>query len=414
MQSLRILICVVAIVCCRTSASDWPQFRGIDSQGVSDAAHLPTTWDDTNNIAWRAKLPGHGASSPISLGDRLYVTCYSGYGLNDREPGDMNDLQLHLVALNGNNGSVVWSSDIKPTLPESDRVRDHGYAAATPATDGEAVFTFFGKSGVMRFGLDGQQQWRTRVGDGTHGWGCGTSPVLFENLVIVNASVESSSLVALDKKSGKEVWRAGGMERSWNTPHLVRTTDGNTELVVSVKDRILAFDPATGQPLWQCEGVHDYVCPSIISQDSVVYVIGGRKSQAIAVRSGGRGDVTDSHRLWVTNAGANVSSPVIHRDHLYWVSDRNSVAYCVDITDGSVVYQERFPAQPYASTIVADNKLYVVTRFKGTYVLAAEPEFRILSHNEFSDDSTFNASPIVAGNKLIIRSNEYLYAVGSP
>ena len=202
------------------------------------------------------------------------------------------------------------------------------------------------------------------------------------------------------------------MERSWNTPHLVQLANGSYELVVSVKGRILGFDPATGEEIWECDGIQDYVCPSMISQDGIVYAIGGRRSQAIAVRAGGRGDVTESHRLWVAEAGSNVSSPVIHEGYLYWVSDRNKTAYCVDLKDGEVVYSKRFGGQPYASTLLADGKLYVVTRYDGTFVLAAKPEFEQLAHNTLDDDSTFNASPIVSNGKLILRSDRFLFCIG--
>ncbi len=393
-------------------AADWPQFRGTDSQGSAAATGLPVTWDDSTNLKWKVKLPGPGASSPIFVNDILYVTCYSGYGVEGSSRSDMNNLKLHFVAVNHRTGKPLFDKIIQPTLPESERVRDHGYAAATPATDGEAIYTFFGKSGVMRFAPDGELVWRTSVGDETHEWGCGTSPVLFDDLVIVNASVESGDLVALNKQTGQEVWRTGGMKASWNTPHLVTLPDGSSELVVSVRDSILAFDPATGKSLWQCEGIPDYVCPSIVSRDGIVYVIGGRQSRALAIRAGGRGNVTDSHLVWSASAGANVCSPVIHGEHLYWVSDRNTVAYCVALKDGEIVYQQRFPDQPYASPIAADGKLYVVTRNGGTFVLAAEPQFRQLARNRFEDRSTFNASPIVAGSDLILRSDAYLYCIG--
>ena len=339
------------------------------------------------------------------------MTCYSGYGLDGQDAGDLEDLKLHVVCL-GKDGELIWDKMVQPRQPESKRVRDHGYAGPTPVTDGEHLYVFFGKTGVLKFDLAGNQLWQADVGEKTHGWGCGTSPVLYQGLVIVNASVESGSLVAINKNSGKEVWRADGMKASWNTPHLVDTAGGKQELVVSVKDRVLAFDPATGQPLWNCEGIPDYVCPSIVSHEGVVYVIGGRQSRAIAIRGGGKGDVTDSHRLWEAKAGANVCSPVIHEGHLYWVSDRNTVAYCVRMADGEVIYAERFPDQPYASPLLGDGKLYIVTRNGGTYVLAAKPEFEQLAHNKLDDRSTFNASPIAASGRLLLRSDRFLYCIG--
>ncbi len=391
------------------NAGEWPQFRGPGGLGVSDETNLPVAWSDTENMLWKTELPGFGAASPITLGDRLYLTCYSGYGTESGQK--MEDLTLHVVCVNRSDGSIAWDTRVKPKLPESERVRDHGYAGPTPATDGDHLYVFFGKTGVMKFDLNGNQIWQTDVGSKTHGWGCGTSPVLYRNLVIVNASVESGSLVAIDKNSGTEVWRAAGMDDSWNTPHLVQLADGRQELVVSVKDYILGFDPATGSELWRCDGIPDYVCPSVVSKDGIVYAIGGRQSRAIAVRAGGRGDVTDSHKLWEAKAGANVSSPIIHDGHLYWVSDRNKVAYCLRLSDGEVLYSERFPGQPYASAAAGDGKVYIVTRYDGTYVLAATPEMTRLAHNQLEDNSTFNASPVISNGQILLRSDRYLYCV---
>ena len=389
-----------------SDAQDWKNFRGPGGQGFSSETNLPATWSDDQNVTWKTKLPGAGSSSPITLGDKLYVTCYSGYGIQ-RGEGSLDDLKLHLVCVNRNDGSIDWDTKIDPRQPESENVRDHGYAAATPATDGKHIYTFFGKTGVVKFDLNGKKIWQTTVGDGSHGWGCGTSPVLYKNLVIVNASVESDSVVAIDKESGEEVWRVESMNRSWSTPHLV-DVDGHQELVVNSKDEILAYDPATGEELWRCEGIPDYVCPSIVSHEGTVYVLGGRSSMTVAVKAGGKGEVKE---LWRTRVGANVTSPVVYEDHLYWVSDRNTTAYCLRLSDGEVVYQERVDSQPYASAVIADGKIYVVTRRGGTIVLAAKPEFEELALNELTDGSQFNASPIVSDGKLFLRSDESLYCI---
>jgi len=392
-------------------ADDWPQFRGPDSLGVSQAKNLPVTWGDTENMIWKTALPGSGSSSPIALGGKLYVTCYSGYG-QDQGRGKMEDLAFHVVCIDGRSGTIIWDKKIKPVLPESKSVRDHGYAAATPATDGKHLYIFFGKSGVFKFDLNGGQIWQTSVGTKVHGWGSGTSPVLYENLVIVNASVESGSLVAINKETGKEVWRAKGMDSSWNTPHLVEAPGGKHELAVTVKKWVLGFDPATGKELWRCEAIPDYICPSIISHEGILYALGGRRSMTIAIRSGGRGDVSQTHKLWQADVGANVSSPVVHDGHLYWVSDRNKTAYCLSLADGSIKYAESVKVDPYASTLLADGRLYVVTRFGGTLVLAAKPQFQRLAHNKLADKTVFNASPIICNGNLILRSNKNLYSFG--
>jgi len=203
-------------------ADDWPQFRGPDSLGVSQTKNLPVTWSDTENLIWKTAMPGSGSSSPIALGGKLYVTCYSRYGL-DQDPGEMEDLAFHVVCIDGRSGTIIWDKKIKPVLPESKSVRDHGYAAQTPATDGKHLYIFFGKSGVFKFDLNGEQIWQTSVGTKVHGWGSGTSPVLYKNLVIVNASVESRSLVAIDKTSGPVEKRSGG-RRVWTLPGIHPTS----------------------------------------------------------------------------------------------------------------------------------------------------------------------------------------------
>lgn len=394
-----------------TLAGDWLGFRGPGGQGLSTEDNLPSSWSESENLSWKAVLPGPGASSPITLGKHIYLTCYSGFG-HGTDGSDVQGLRLHLVCLNRADGSQAWSKEIMPKQPESGRVRDHGYAGPTPVTDGESLFVFFGKSGVFKFTLAGEQIWNADVGSGTHGWGCGTSPVLYKDLVIVNASVESGSLYAINKADGSVAWKAGGMQASWNTPHMVTVGD-KQEVVVSVKGKLLAFDPANGDSLWTCRGIQDYVCPSIVSQDGVVYAIGGRTSRCFAVKAGGRGNVSETHLLWEAKAGSNVSSPAIHDGHLYWVSDRNKVAYCVELKTGDIKYSERFKGQPYASTVIGDGKVYIVTRFSGTFVLAAKPEFELLSQNKFDDDSRFNASPVISGKQLLIRSDRFLYCIAA-
>ena len=215
---LLTLILFVASGSGMTRANEWAQFRGPGGQGVANVAGLPVTWSDDEHLAWKAPLPGPGASSPIAYGDQIVVTCYSGYGIDREAPGRLEDLRLHVVCFNKQDGSPRWNRVIQPVQPEAETVRDHGYAAATPVTDGERIYVFFGKTGVIALDLAGNVLWQRSVGTQTHNWGSGTSPVLFEDLVIVNASVESGSLVAIEKSTGKIIWQAEGMERSWSTP----------------------------------------------------------------------------------------------------------------------------------------------------------------------------------------------------
>ncbi|MBM4094120.1 MAG: hypothetical protein FJ276_32645, partial [Planctomycetes bacterium] len=192
---------------------DWSQFRGPGGLGISGQKGLPLTWGAEKNVVWKTELPGPGASSPITVGERIFVTCYTGYGVNSQEPGEVAELRRHLLCINRADGRIVWNREIKARMPEPPyrgSMQRHGYASSTPASDGERVYAFFGKSGVFAFDLDGRQLWHADVGFGTHEWGTGASPVVYRNLVIVNASIESESLVALSANSGKEVWRADG------------------------------------------------------------------------------------------------------------------------------------------------------------------------------------------------------------
>jgi hypothetical protein len=397
-------------------AADWTQFRGKEGLGISDEKGLPTNWSSTENIVWKTEMPGPGASSPITLGDRVFITCYSGYGLEPGE-GDQEKLVRHLLCLNHKSGEIIWHKRFQPKLPEHQYRGEgsyHGYAASTPTTDGERLYVFFGKSGVFCFDLDGNQLWQTSVGERTNGWGSGCSPLLYKNLLIINASVESGSLVALDKITGGETWSTSGIGSSWNTPLLIPGT-GRTELAVSISNHVVSLNPDTGEEHWRAEGVHRYVCPSVVYNENVVFVIGGGHT-SLAVRTGGTGDVTKTHGVWRLNKGANVSSPIFYQGHLYWTRDGNTVC-CQNPATGEMVYEERFQPSAgriWSSPVLADGKLYYVSQRNGTYVVAAKPEFELLAHNKFSDDDTrTNSSPAVSNGLLLLRTDRNLYGIGA-
>jgi len=400
-------------------SADWLQFRGPGGAGISAEADLPLTWNNTENIAWKTPLPGFGASSPITLGDKIFLTCYSGYGLDQDEPGEIADLLHHVVCLDRATGKLLWDKRSRTALPEQEYkgfVHLHGYASGTPVTDGEAVYVFFGRSGAWAYDLDGEVLWKVSVGNGTHGWGSGTSPILAGNLVIINASVESSAVVALDKKTGEAVWRIEGIKDSWSTPALVELGNGKSELVVSMHSYVRGYDPATGKELWACAGVPDYVCPMVVAHEGVAYVSGGRKPTTLAVRAGGRGDVTGTHRLWTLNKATKVPSPLYHDGLLYWLGNKG-VACCVDAAGGELIYQERLDIpgggdKVYSSMVMAGGKLYSVSREGETVVLAAGRELKELARNDLTDGSVFNATPVIDGDRLLIRSDRFLYCVG--
>jgi outer membrane protein assembly factor BamB len=397
-------------------AADWPRFRGPDGSGTSPDKGLPVTWSQGKNVAWKIDLPGAGASSPVFIGDRIFLTAWTGYAVPGQPGGREQDLKHVLICLDRKTGKLLWSKDVPARLPAKQLTRDgEGYASSTPVVDAERVYCFFGKTGVFAFDHSGKQVWKADVGDGTDGWASSSSPILAGDFVIVNASIESESLVALDKSTGNEKWRARGIREAYNTPLVVKSTEGREELVIAAARKIFAFDSRTGAALWNCNtDITWYMVPSVVAHDGVIYCFGGRSGViGLAVRAGGTGDVTRTHRLWTSKKGGNVSSPVFHNGHVYWMNDASGTAYCAKAATGEVVYEERVPRAGgvYASALLADGRIYYVGRDGRTFVVAAKPQFDLLATNEPLDRSNHDATPVAVDGRLFIRSSRALYCL---
>ncbi|GDY10421.1 serine/threonine protein kinase [Planctomycetia bacterium] len=428
--TMRMFLIVVACLAATHTihAADWTQFRGPSGAGISADSNVPLTWSDTENLRWKMELPGPGSSSPIVLGDRIFVTCYSGYGVPKQSGGDIKSLQRHLVCVSRADGTIQWTKTVPGELPEDGYqgyISEHGYASSTPVTDGERVYCFFGKSGVVAFDLDGKQLWQTGVGkeSGNRRWGSGASLILYKDSVIVNASEESQSVRALDKLTGKEQWKAAAstLELAYGTPSLVTLKDDRTELVIAVPGEVWGLNPDTGKLQWFAEHqLTGNICPSIIADGETVFVFGGfRSAGSLALRAGGKGDVSKSQVQWSSRNSSYVATPVLHEGHLYWISDTGQ-ALCIDAKSGELVYRERVSqldagGRPvYASPVIANGKMYVPSRWNGVLVLATKPKYEVLAQNRFNgDDSDFNASPAISNGDLFLRSNRYLYCVAT-
>jgi outer membrane protein assembly factor BamB len=409
---------ILLLITSAAYGADWPRFRGPTGQGLASDSDVPAEWSAQKNIVWKVKLPGAGASSPVVLGSRVFVTCYSGYGMDVKEPGNMADLRRHVVCLDRATGKTLWAKEFEPVLPEHKYTGEgsyQGYAASTPISDGQHLYVFFGKSGVFCFDLNGKQVWHTLVGKGLSGWGSGASPVFYKDLLIVNASVETNALLALDKASGKEVWRAAKVGSAWGTPVPVTTPEKTQELALNMQGRVAGFDPDSGKELWSAAGHKGYVCPSVVVNDGIVYAIGGANT-SLAVKAGGKGDVSDTHVLWRSSKGPNAASPVYHDGYLYWTSESGGVLYCQEAATGKTTEQRLGPdvGRIWASPILAGGKLYFVSQFKGTYVVAARPKFELLAHNVIADDpSRTNGSLAVSDGQIFLRNDSHLYCIGA-
>ena len=412
-----------------TYAADWLQFRGPNSSGIAAADAKPaTTWSDSENVQWKIALPGPGSSSPIVCRERVFVTCYSGYG-DGSSGGGPDKLQRHLICLERQSGRILWDQSVPADLPEdafTGNLTEHGYASSTPVTDGERVYVFFGKTGALAFDLEGKQLWKVNLGkqSGNRRWGSGASPILYQHLVIINASEESRSVRALDKLTGQEVWKAEAntLELCYSTPALVEA-GGRTDLVLAVPGELWGLNPDTGKLRWFAStGISGNVSPSVVAGDGVIYTTGGfPRLAAAAVRAGGKGDVTRTNILWTSQNASYVPSPVIADGRLYVATD-GGFALCLDVKDGKALYKERLPGASatgsgkpfYASVVLANGNLYAVSRRNGTFVFEAKPEFKLVAHNTLAgDDSDFNATPAVAGRQLFLRSNRSLYCIES-
>jgi len=416
------LLGVLTVVLCSAiaaQAADWPGFRGPRGDGVSDAKGLPLRWSDEQNILWKTKLPGPGASSPITIGEHVYLTCYSGYG-DGTTGGQAADVKRHLVCLRRRDGTILWDAVMPSQGPEFDYVNyinKHGYASSTPTADRERVYVFYGTSGAAAYSHAGKPLWHTECGRGVHEFGSAASPVLFGDLMIVNAEVESESLIALDKSTGRVQWRQSASvrpQRSRSTPVLVQVGRRH-ELVFDYRlAKLAAVDPASGELLWQCASVEKYQNPSPVAHAGVVYATGGTRPRTLAVRAGGKGDVTRSHRLWTGTKGSNVSSPILYEGHLYWAHEKSGIVYCAKADTGEVLYEKRLnrAGQFYASPVLVGGRLYYTTREGRTFVVAAKPTFELLATNTLDDRTAFNASGAVADGRLLLRSARYLYCLG--
>lgn len=407
---------VVLCACCAANslADDWLRFRGPNGAAVYHGPEVPTEWTATKNVQWKLKMPGRGFSSPIVVGDKVLVTCYTG------TPD--NKLTRYLICVDRNDGKQLWSKAVPAVLPEfrsAGKFGYHGYASCTPVSDGERIYVHFGTTGVLAFDLNGKQLWQKSVGkENNSKFGSGSSPILWQDLVIVTAGNESASFWAFKKDTGEEAWKAPAesLTNSYATPVIGTVSKGADELLFPVPGEVWSLNPATGKLNWYADSpATGGVCSSLVAEDGITYVVAGGgfgRPGSAAIRLGGKKDVTKTNVLWSKSVGSYVPSPVLYKDHLYWANDRG-LAVCVDAKSGKEVKSRNLGSSMYSSVLVINGKLYAVSRFDGIYVVDASPELTSISHNSLGDDSDFSGSPAVSNGQLFIRSDENLFCIAA-
>jgi len=400
-------------------AADWPAWRGAEGLGISAEKSLPTHWTRTENVRWRVALPEPGNSTPVVWGGRVFLT------QSLKQPN-----RRTLMCFDRSTGKLVWQSGVDYSDPEPTHATNP-YASASPATDGERVIAWFGSAGLLAYDFNGRDLWRRNLGIQKHTWGYGTSPVLHGDRVFLNFGPgDRAFLIALDKKTGKTLWQTDAptgegakfgnwttadMFGSWSTPLVIRAA-GRDELIVSWPHKIAAFDPTTGKPLWTCDGLGDLVYPSPVYSNGIVVAMGGFSGPSIAVRAGGSGDVTATHRLWrFPKSRQMIGSGVILGPHLYIV-DNGGIAECLELETGKVIWTQRLPGSGedrgvWSSPLLAGDRIYVMNKSAEVFLFKASPTFELLGSNPLGEPS--NSSVVASGGDLFLRTHAALWSIGA-
>lgn len=396
---------------------DWSAWRGPRGDGTSIEQTVPTKWNGNtgDQILWKTRIPGSGYSSPITSKQFAFVTSC-----------DEAEQTRNLHCLNRESGKILWSRKVVES-PLEGMHKLNSFASGTPTADGDHVFvTFFqtdsteqkrgdpGEMVVACYDYHGEQQWLVKVGAFSSIHGFCTSPVLFKNIVIVNGDHDGESYVAgLDKRSGDVVWKTAREHRtrSYVTP-LLREVNGKVQAVMSGSKRIAGFDPESGERLWWIEGPTEQFVASMVHDERGFYMSAGFPTHHVmAIKAGGRGDVTDSHVIWhVTDAKCYVPSPVIANE-LLLVADDRGIAHCFDTRNGDHLWRERLGRHFSASLVTANEHVYLTTDDGETLVLKANRDrAEVIAENELGEQVF--ASPAISNGQLFLRGTEHLYCIG--
>ena len=382
----------------------WPRWRGPSGQGVVEGTGYPDTWSDTTNVLWKTSVPGSGHSSPIVWNDRIFLT-------TSRNGGQ----RVSILCFRRSDGTLLWETD----APEGRAEYVHGKnspAAATATTDGERVYASFGSRGMLAVDFDGNIVWHRDLGRIDNYHGPAGSPLLYRDTVIIYQDQNGGAFViALDTRTGETRWRTDrSASVGWGTPVAVTVGD-HDELIVSSQRQVQSYDPVSGEELWSCGGNLFEVIPTPVGH-GLIFCASGRAGPTLAIRPGGRGDVSDTHVAWKTTRGSPfVPSPVVYGDYLYQLNDMSSIITCLDARTGETVWQERL-GRPRregisASPVVVDDKLFVTNDDGQTFVLKTGPEFELLHTNDIGARTL--ASPALVDGIWYIRTSQELIAIGS-
>ncbi|HYE18308.1 MAG TPA: PQQ-binding-like beta-propeller repeat protein [Tepidisphaeraceae bacterium] len=430
--------------------ANWPQWRGPDWTGEAKQADPPVEWSETKNVKWKVRIPGgHGNSTPVIWGDRIYVQTAvpakgeaaaaaptaqpaggggggrpggrrPGGGGGMSTPAPTEPYKFVIMALDKSTGKTVWEKTAAEVVPHEGHHRDHGFASFSPATDGKRLIVLFGSRGLYGYDMDGNLKWSKDLGkqQTRNSFGEGTSPVLHKDTVIVNWDHEGADFIAaFDADTGAEKWRTPRDEATtWVTPLVVEHA-GQTQVIVSATNKIRSYDLATGKQIWECGGMTANVIPTPVHADGVVYVTSGfRGSNLLAIKLGKTGDLTGTDAiLWSAKKGTPyVPSPLLSGNRLYFFQGNEARLSCYDVKTGKPLYEaERIEDLQgvYASPVAAGGRVYLVGRNGVTVVIKDADKVEVLATNTLTD--RIDASPAVVGNEIFLRGKDHLYCIGA-
>lgn len=417
---------------------NWPAFRGADSRGVTENPDLPDTWSSTENVEWKTDIPGRGWSSPIVWGNRVFLTTVVNLGDTENPKKGLyfggNRLQIpdtiHLwkvYCLDLDSGKIIWEKEVHRGKPKSSIHLKNSYASETPVTDGKLVYCHFGNRGLYALDFKGNIVWTHEVPayKTRYGWGTSSSPVLHkDHLYLVNDNEEKSSIFALNKKTGKEVWRTPREEKSnWSNPYIWQNKE-RTEIIVPGSGRTRSYD-LLGKELWSFKGMSSITIATPYAHDELLYLssgyVGDRSRPVYAIHPGATGDISVTSKetsnefvAWSNWKLAPYNpSTLLYRDQLYILLDRGYLS-SVDPKTGAEIYgKQRLPGSTgfTASPWAYQGKIFCYNEDGGTNVCQAGKEFKLLHTNQLAEDDMGMATPAIAGNCLLIRTSARIYCI---
>ncbi|QDT09448.1 PQQ-binding-like beta-propeller repeat protein [Planctomycetes bacterium K23_9] len=417
MKNVLLLTIVASIVChSQVSADNWAHWRGPAGNGVAAAANPPTTWSDTENVKWKVAIPGKGSGSPVIWENQVFVVTAVPEGSSG---GRLPQLNFKLLSFNRANGEKLWEQTAIVATPHQETHSTNGFASGSPCTDGQHVYAFFGSRGLHCYTMDGQLVWqRNDFGkmDTRNNFGEGASPTIVDDKILVPWDHEGSSfLYALDKTTGKDIWKTARDEPTcWATP-LVVQHNGQKQVVMNGQTSARCYDLESGKELWRCGGQTQRPVASAVSVGDMVYIGSGFRGNFMgAFRLGGSGNIENSPNVaWTIDRDCpDIASPLLSRGRLYFHKGKSGQFTCVDAKTGKPFYSaERIPGikSTYASPIAAGGKVYITGRSGTTTVIEEADTLKVLATNSVGE--TVDATPAPVDNELFIRGEQHLFCI---